>query len=148
MLLKEESLEPTTAKGLVMGYPKYLVWVDSSREDVGGGWLQGKDAPEPKFWRLEWPKKLWARLVTPTNLEEDLDINDLEMTGNILAWLVLEGIVGNKNIHYKHVGLFSDNTAAVSWTQRGVAKKYASEGRLLRVLALQQRLARMSSLLD
>ena len=40
-----------------------------------------------------------------------LDINDLEMAGKLLAWLMLEVIVGTKNLRYKHVGLFSDNTA-------------------------------------
>ena len=51
-----------------------------------------------------------------------LDINDLEMAGKLLAWLVLEGIVGTKNLRYKNVGLFSDNTAAVLWTQIGAKK--------------------------
>ena len=63
-----------------------------------------------------------ARLITPTNSGGDLDINDIEMAGKFLAWLVLEGIVGTENIRYKKVGLFSDNMAAVSWTQRGAAK--------------------------
>ena len=60
---------------------------------------------------MEWPKKSWDGLITPTKPGEDLDINDLEMAGKLLAWLVLEGIVGTKNLRYKHVGLFSDNTA-------------------------------------
>ena len=104
-LLKEASREPTTAKELVMGYPKFLVWVDASGEGVGGGWLPGKDALEPTIWRLEWPKKLWARPITLTNPGGDLDINDLEISGKLLVWLVLEGIVVTKNLRYKHVGL-------------------------------------------
>ena len=63
-----------------------------------------------------------------------------------MAWLVLEVIVGTKNLRYKHVGLFSNNTAAVAWTQRVAAKKSAAAVRLLRVLALRQRLARSSPL--
>ena len=43
-LMKEAAREPTTAKELVMGGPKFLVWVDVSVEDVGGGWILGKDA--------------------------------------------------------------------------------------------------------
>ena len=42
-------------------------WVDASGEVVGGGWILGKDALEPTIWRLEWPKKLQDRLITPTN---------------------------------------------------------------------------------
>ena len=90
-----------------------------------------KICTEPKNWRLEWPNKLWFRLITPTNPGGDLDINNIEMEGNLLAWLVLEGIVGIKNICYKNVGLFRENTAAVSWTQRGAEKNSAAAGRLL-----------------
>ena len=58
----------------------------------------------------------------------------------------MEGIVGTKNLRYKHIGLFSDNTASVSWTQRGASKKSAAAGCLLRVLDLRQRVARVSPL--
>ena len=75
-----------------------------------------------------------------------MDINDLEMAGKIWAWLVLERIVGTENLHYEHISLFRNNTAAVSWTQRGAAKKSAAAGSLLRFLALRQRVARSSPL--
>ena len=97
-------------------------WLDASGEGVGGGWLPGKDALEPKIWRLECPNKFWARLITPTNPGGGLDINNLQMKGKLLSWLVLEGIVGTKNLCYKHVGRFSNKIAAVLWTQRGAAK--------------------------
>ena len=145
-LLKEAAREPTTAKELVMGDPKFLGWVDAFGEGVGGGWILGKDALEPIIWRLEWPKKLWARLITPKNPGGKLDINDLEMAGKLLAWLVLEEIVGTENLRYKHVGLFSDNMAEVLWTQRGVAKNSAAAGRLIRELALHKLVARASPL--
>ena len=87
-------------------------------------------------------------MITPTNPAGDLNINDLEMSGSILAWLVIEGIVGNKNLRYRHVGLFRANTAAVSWTQRGAAKKSAEVGRLLRVLVLRQLVSIASPLVD
>ena len=77
MLLKEAVRGPTTSRELVMVDPGFMGWVDASRDGVGGGWLPGKDAPEPTIWRLEWPKHLRARLVTPTNLGGDLDIKDL-----------------------------------------------------------------------
>ena len=68
-----------------MGDPKFLGWVDFSREGVGGGWLPGKNALEPTIWRLEWPNILQAGMITPTKPGEDLDINDLEMAGKLLA---------------------------------------------------------------
>ena len=75
-------------------------------------------------------------MVTPTNPGGDLDINDMEMTGNLLTCPVLQIIVGTKNLRYKNVGLFRNNTAAVLWKRRGAAKKSAAAGRLLGVLAL------------
>ena len=65
MLLKKAVREPTTAKGLVMGDPGFMVWVDVCGEGVGGGWLPGKYALELTIWRLELSKKLRARLITP-----------------------------------------------------------------------------------
>ena len=129
-----------------MGYPKFMSWVDASGEGVGGGLIPGQDSLETTIWLLEWPKKLQAMLVTPKNPGEDLDINYLEMAGKLLAWLVLEGIFGTENLRYKYVGLFSDNTAAVSWTQRGVSKNSTAAGHLLRVSDLWQRVARASPL--
>ena len=52
-------------------------WVDTSGEGVGGGWLPGKYTMEPTVCHLEWPNKLQARMITPTNPGGDLDINDL-----------------------------------------------------------------------
>ena len=75
--MKEAARETTTSKELVMVDPGFLGWVNAYREGFGCGWLPGKDAPEPIMWRLEWPKNLRARLITPTNLGEDLDIKDL-----------------------------------------------------------------------
>ena len=68
-----------------------------------------------------------------------MDINNLEMAVKLLVWLVLEGIVGTKNLRYKNVCLFRNNTAAVMWKKRGAAKKSAAAGRLLRVLDLQKK---------
>ena len=75
--MKETAREPTTAKELVMGDPEFLGWVDASGEVIGGGWIPVKDALEPTIWLLEWPKKLRARLITPTNPGGGLDINNL-----------------------------------------------------------------------
>ena len=59
---------------------------------------------------------------------------------------MLEGIVGTKNLRYKHVGLFIDNKAAVSWIQRGAAEQSAATGPMLKVLDLTQRVAIASPL--
>ena len=97
-----------------MGDPEFLGWIDAYGEGVGGGWLPGKYALEPTIWRLVWPNKLRSGLITPTNTGVYWDIYYLDMAGNHLSLIVLEVVVGTKNLRYKHVGLFSDNTAAVS----------------------------------
>ena len=129
-----------------MGYPKFLGWENTSRERVEGSWLPEKHVLEPKIWHVEWPKKLQARLVTPKKPVGDLDKNDLEISVKILEWLVLKGIVRTKNLRYKHIGLFRDNMAAVSSAQREVERDSASSGRIIRVLALRQQVARASPL--
>ena len=58
---------------------------------------------------------------------------------------MLEGIVCTENLRYKHVGLFSNHTAAVSWTQRE-AKKSPTAAQLLIALALQQQVGIASPL--
>ena len=59
-----------------MGDPEFLGQVDACIEGVVGGLLPGKDALEPTIWRMEWIKKLRARLITLTKPGGDLDIND------------------------------------------------------------------------
>ena len=122
-------------------------WVYAFIETVGGGLLPGKYALEPTILRLECKKKFRASLITPKNSGTDLDINNLEIIGNILAWLVLEEIIGTKTS--------AINTLASSVIKRqkcrghkgGAAKTSAVSGRLLRVLSLQQLVARASPLL-
>ena len=77
-----------------MGDPEFMGWVDSYVEGVGGGWIPGKDALEPTICFLKLTNKLQVRMVIPTNPGGDLDINDLKMVGKLLAWLMLEVIVG------------------------------------------------------
>jgi hypothetical protein len=70
------------------------------------------------------------------------------------TYCVEDGVTGfdKKTAHHteKPIRRFryqrSRNTAAVSWTIRGASKKSAAAGRLLRVLALRQRVARASPL--
>ena len=59
---------------------------------------------------------------------------------------MLEGIFGTKKLRYKHIGVFNNNTAEVTWTQRGASIKSAAVGRLIRVLSIQQQITRVSPL--
>ena len=95
-LLKEAAIKPMTAKELFMGDLEFLVWIDSFGKVVGGGWISVKYALEPTILRLEWPNKFRARLITTSNPGRYLDMNNLEMARKLLAWLVLEVIIGTK----------------------------------------------------
>ena len=66
-LTKESAREPTTAKELVIGDPKFMGWVDASGEGIGDDWLPGKYELEPTIWSLECPNKLLARMITQKN---------------------------------------------------------------------------------
>ena len=72
----------------------------------------------------------------------DLDINDLEMAGKVLVWLVLEDLV--PNLQHAHVGIFSNCMATVPWTKRGASWSSNVSGKLLQVLGLWQQLNRSS----
>ena len=52
----------------------------------------------------------------------------------------------HQNLRYQNVGLFSDNRAELQRRQKWVKKMFAAAGRLLIVLDLRQKLARMSRL--
>ena len=45
-----------------------------------------------------------------------ITINDLEMVGNLLGWLVLKGM--GIDITHCHIALLNDNKAAISWILR------------------------------
>ena len=84
-----------------------------------------------------------ARLVTADNPVGDITISDLEMAAEVLGFLVLEACTP---LRWKHVGVCSDNTATVAWQRRGASKRSAIANRLLRVLAIRQRVNRASPL--
>ena len=76
---------------------------------------------------------------------QKLTINDLELAGMVLGWLVLEYVA--KDLNYKHIGSFCDNTSAVAWAHKGHTTTSIPAARLLRFLNLRQRYCRTSSLL-
>ena len=97
-------------------------------------------------WRFKWPPDIQKELVTGTNKTGKLKINDLELAGIVLGWLVLEGGVC-KDLVFKHVGMFCDNTSSVGWAHQGSTSTSLPAARLLRFLALRQRARQASSLL-
>jgi hypothetical protein len=97
-------------------------------------------------WQFEWPADIQKELVTGMNQAgKKLTINDLELAGLVLGWLVIEGVC--KDFVFKNVVMFCDNTSSVVWAHRGSTSTSLPAARLLRFLALRQRARQASSLL-
>ena len=106
-------------------------------------WVPGTKELAPIVWRVRWPKEVLARVVTWENPDGDITNSDLEMAAELLGFLVLEACVP---LRWEHVGVCSDNSATVACQGRGASKRSAVTNRLLRALAIRQRVNRASPL--
>ena len=73
-----------------------------------------------------------------------LSINDLEMAGVLLEWLILEAHL--PLLQFVQAGISCDNSSTVHWSQKFSAKSLIP-GHLLRALALRQRICKSAPLL-
>ena len=145
-LIQVVNTRPTSVLELVPQDPHYIGYVDSSKSAVGGVWTNGIKALSTQWvWRLEWPKSIQDLLISPTNPKGTLSINDLEMAGILLGWLILEHIIP-ESIAGSHIGLFCDNMSTVTWTNKHSTSTSTIAGHLLRALALRQHVNRTSPL--
>ena len=106
-LLQDAMKKPTKARELLPASPDYIGLKDASRDGAGGVWLSGNKRLKATVWRVEWPEKI-RKLLN----DKVITINDLEMAGNFLGWLVLKGM--GIDIKHCHVALLNDNKAAIS----------------------------------
>ena len=145
ILIKEIASRPTSVHELVARDPHYIGYADASKRAVGGVWVNGtKSLNNFWVWRLEWPADIQASLNS-TNNQHTLSINDLEMAGTLLAWLVLEQITSH-NLHLAQVGLFCDNDSTVNWHYKKSTSTSVVAGHLLRALALRLHINRAAPL--
>ena len=144
-LVQHLARHPTPVKLLVSDYPNFVLFTDACGLGAGGVVTPGLDPSKHWVWQLEWPEDIKRRLISLANPQGDITINDLELAGLVLGWLVLEHVCDH--LTFKHVGMFCDNTSAVSWAFKGSTSTSIIAGRLLRFLALRQRTRQTSSLL-
>ena len=144
-LVQHLGKNPTPVQLLVSTYPNYIQYTDACKLGAGGVITPGLDPMQHWVWQFEWPADIQKELVTGTNKTGKLTINDLELAGLVLGWLVLEGVC--KDLVFKHIGMFCDNTSSVAWAHRGSTSTSLPAARLLRFLALRQRARQASSLL-
>jgi len=139
----------TDTEGLENTHPTHDFKSDISeaphqRIGAGGVITPGMDPFQHWVWQYEWPLGIQQELTSNKNRTGKLTINDLELAGLVLGWLDLEYV--SNDLTYKHIGLFCDNTLAVSWAYKRHTTTLLVAGRLLRLLAIHQH-TRQKSLL-
>ena len=142
-LLHRVTKNPTSVRQLVEDDPNYLGWCDACKYGAGGIWIGGSDKLPYVVWRITFPNDVQQRLKTKDNPKGDLSINDLEMAGVLLQWLVLEQIT--TDLKFKHTSIFCDNTSSVAWTNKLSATSVPGAF-LIRALALRQHIKQASPL--
>ena len=129
------SKRPTLCRQLIVGIPHYVGYSDSCLYGTGGVWVAGKHTLHPCVWRLKWPDDIVALLFhKDTNPTGTLTINDLEMAGILLQFLVLEALVPLK---HSHVSIWCDNMSAVAWTRNMGSSRSEIGHSLARALSIR-----------
>ena len=123
------SKRPTQCCQLVPGMPAYIGYCDACKYGAGGIWLSGSRNIRPIVWRIRWPPD-----IVELQAQGKLTINDLEMAGLLLQYLLLEQLV---DIKHTHTAAWCDNTSAVSWTRRMSSNVSTIGQQLTRALALR-----------
>lgn len=129
-MMKLVANRPTKCSQLIPGWPHFVGFCDACKYGAGGVWLSGREGLHPTVWRVPWPPD-----ITKLYNEKKLSINDLEMAGLLLHYLVLEQITAN--LTHKHAAAWCDNTSAVSWARRLSSSKSRVGQRLVRALSIR-----------
>eukprot|EP00957_Ditylum_brightwellii_P035544 2694922-Ditylum_brightwellii.AAC.1 len=101
-LVKYLKAHPTSVRQLVEDYPSYLGYMDVCLLGAGGVWMSGTDSLQPMMWQIEWPPEVRTRIHSTSNPDSNIDINDLELAGMLLGWIMLEW--DQHSITNKHIG--------------------------------------------
>ena len=126
---------------LVPALPNCHGYSDACKHGAGGVWI----LPGPKgtnryiLWSIDLSPDIIARMNT-----RKLSINDLEMAGVLLQWLVLEAHM--PTLQHVQAGIECDNTSTVYWSTKFTARSLIA-GHLLRALALRQQICKSAPLL-
>ena len=91
------------------------------------------------FWSYEFPPEIIKLLE-----EGIISINDLEMAGVLVGWLVLEHLL--PSLTFVAAGIQCDNSSSVSWSTKFTAQSLVT-GHLLCALALRQQICKAAPVL-
>ena len=137
-IIKHFQRHPTPIQLLLPGDPHMIEYTDACKIGSGGVVVSGSVQMPNLVWQVEWPDDIKLEMSNGT-----ITINDLELAGMVLGWLVLDDVV--PDLSYKHVGIFCDNTSAVAWLVKGSTTTSAKAAALLRFLHLRIRERKASS---
>jgi hypothetical protein len=122
---------------LIKHPPSYQGFVDASKWGVGGVWFSGTKQLIPIVWFYEWPQDIRDQFCSSSNKTGTLTISDLELTGILLHWLVLEHIVDIATLCDASVSIWCDNLPAVAWMYKFRTSTSLVAARILRALAVR-----------
>jgi hypothetical protein len=91
----------------------------------------------PIVWFLEWPQEIRDQFCSSSNKSGKLTISDLELTGILLYWLVLEQAVDTNTLKHTSIAIWCDNLPAVTWTYKFRTSTSPIAARILRALAVR-----------
>ena len=109
---------PTPVQLLVSGLPTYIIYTYARKMGDSGVITTGLENIPFWVWQYQWTMNIQQALLTEDNTIVTLRINELEIAGMVLVWLVLE-YVWHKLI-FKRVGLFCNRISSVSWAYKGI----------------------------
>jgi hypothetical protein len=136
-LIRLVGKRPTHVAELIEHPPSYQGFVDASKWGVGGVWFSGTKHLIPIVWFYEWPQEIRDQFCSSTNKTGTLTISDLELTGILLQWLVLEHIVDLSTLRDASVSIWCDNLPAVAWMYKFRTSTSLVAARILRALAVR-----------
>ena len=139
-ILKESIAAPTKCRELVDGWPHYIGYTDASGVGFGGIIFGETLELPPTVFRGQWPADVRDEIVSVANRNGRLSINDLEMAGLLLTFLVMEEVC--PPLRELNVAMFSDNQPSVSWVERMASRQSEVGAQLLRALALRLKINR------
>ena len=138
---------PTSVLELVPEQPWFIGYTDASGTGAGGVWTDGtKQLQQPIVWRCKWPTDITNNIISDKNPKGSITINELELAGELIAWLILEQI-SPISLKYAHIGIRCDNAASVSWANKLNSTSSIIAGQLLKALATRQHVHASSPML-
>jgi hypothetical protein len=135
-LIRLVGKRPTHVAELIEHPPSYQGFVDASKWGVRGVWFSGAKQLVPIVWFFEWPQDIRDQFCSSSNKTGTLTISDLELTGILLHWLVLEHIVDIATLRDSSVSIWCDNLHAVAWMYKFRTSTSLVAARILRALAV------------